>query len=221
MKDDPFYLSPSSRVLEIALVLYCPISFLIDVLHFRRSEIDSYAFILHDQDSTVLKDESGNDLLDEHGSPLTELKQPHVHLLLKFHRRITASVVRRWFFRIDENGLKETVLIKRVLDRVSAYEYLIHKYDPDKFQYDPKKRKCNNPSAWLDEFEAPDLLTGALFDLLDGKSHKYLCSKYGSQFIIHQERVYQSRDRILAEEARGLDRRYDDPLDELVLESFR
>lgn len=214
----PSYLPPSSQVWQMSLILYCPVTFMKDVLFMHQADIRCYAFAYHDQDLKPAKDESGKPLLDDDGKPVMIPKEPHIHLLLIFNRRIRASVMYRWFFRIDDNGKKESVLFEKILDRLAAYEYLIHKYDPDQYQYPESRRKCSCVEDFISDYEAPDLLTACMDELMQNKNPRYLYQKYGSQFLIHMEKLYAARDRILAWEARNPDfrKRYNDPLDELL-----
>ena len=83
----------------------------------RYKSIKKYAFILHDKD------------VDENG----ELKKPHIHLMLYFGGPFNTDNLLSWFSHIEVKG---NHIEKIKSNWVSALEYLTHKNDTDKFQYD-------------------------------------------------------------------------------------
>lgn len=191
----PYYLSPSDRVFQVSLVLYCPVSFMLDCI-FRHSDvIEAYAFCYHDSDEKPLKDSDGNIVKDSSGNIVLTLKEPHIHLLLVFRRRVTCSVLKRWFYRIDDKGLVESVLFEKILDRASAFDYLIHKYHPDKYQY-PEERRIFKPdiSYFSDFSDSLDTLSSAFFELKRGVPIQTLVCKYGRDFLLHLHNLVYALD---------------------------
>lgn len=59
-----------------------------------------------------------------------DLEKVHIHLLIDFYDAHTFSAVKRMFTTVNDNPRCEPVS-----DRVQCYRYLIHKDNPEKFQY--------------------------------------------------------------------------------------
>ena len=83
----------------------------------RYKTIKKYAMILHDKD------------VDDKGEP----KKPHIHLMLYFGQSFDTDNLLKWFEHVD---LKENQIEKIKINWVSALEYLTHKNDDTKYQYD-------------------------------------------------------------------------------------
>ena len=89
----------------------------------RYKSIKKYAFILHDKD------------VKEDGTS----KKLHVHLLLYFGNPLPLENIVKWFEHIGV--LKEN--LGPIHNWVSALEYLTHKNEPDKYQYNEEDITAN------------------------------------------------------------------------------
>lgn len=83
----------------------------------EKGVITDYAYILHDKD------------IDDYG----KLKDPHYHLYLRFKDTQPFERVAKWF-NIEIGYVR---IIKTNYNQACAY--LVHRNDPDKFQYDPSE----------------------------------------------------------------------------------
>lgn len=84
-------------------------------------QIKRYALILHDKD------------LNEVG----EIKKPHYHVLLDFSPQTAPTEWTANLLKVQVNN------VNRVRNWSKAYDYLTHKNDPNKYQYDPLLIKSN------------------------------------------------------------------------------
>lgn len=75
--------------------------------------IKEYAYIIHDKDT------------DEKG----ELKEPHIHLALRFDNGYDTKHISQWF------GITENYISKLKGEWIDLLKYLIHKNAEDKYQY--------------------------------------------------------------------------------------
>lgn len=81
----------------------------------ERSCIDQWAYIIHSKD------------IDHQGN----LKEPHVHLALRFKDSYDTKYIGQWF------NVKEQYISKVKGRWVDVLKYLTHSNTPDKYQYDP------------------------------------------------------------------------------------
>lgn len=169
---------------NVVCISYAPLSVIHNAINLHRDNIRAWAYIYHDKD------------VNDKG----ELKEPHFHIILRLYRGFTHSCVKRWFACLNDNGELINTHVVNCSDVGSYFEYLIHKYDPDKYQYDPADRKCSNPLDFLnDDAVCQDNLTDALEDILRGVPSYDIVKKYGRDFIIHSRTLYELADRIRVE----------------------
>lgn len=116
-----------------------------------ESHSDIYAMILHDKD--VL--ESG------------EIKTKHIHLvaILKNNRRRLSSTLDEIATYCQLNTL--AVSIDKMSDLVGSLQYLIHKHNPEKHQYDIKNIVTNIGSGELHTYMASDSKSMSIEYLID------------------------------------------------------
>lgn len=107
--------SDKSRYRNFKLLLYKDNSQHMEVLDFLISSNYSYLYVLHDKD--VL--ETG------------ELCKPHYHVLLKFTDAKSISALSK-IIGLDSQFIRKA-------DPNEFIEYMTHKYQPNKFQYDLKR----------------------------------------------------------------------------------
>lgn len=142
------------------------------------NSIRYYAFAVHDKD---VYDSDG----ENHKAG--DFKQAHIHFCLFLQYPIRPKFVGNWF----KNDHSVNVDVSAMRDVPSAFAYLTHKNNPEKYQYSDDIVVCNNFSAFMPEkeFVKCDSLTQAVFDLVGGASIKTLVSRYGRDFIIHYYEV--------------------------------
>lgn len=137
-----------------------------------------WAWILHDKDSY----NEGDEFLDpEHkaGSP----KKPHYHIVLQFDERVTVGKVAK-AFGIPDNFVDKAKDVRRIS---GMFLYLIHRRDPDKYQYEPSEVKSNfdYTSAlehWIKELSL-SLIEDVLEEVYKGKAtRRSVIRDYGYSF---------------------------------------
>lgn len=141
--------------------------------------IDYMSYIVHNKD-----------LLDD-GTPKTE----HKHLLIKVTTKSTITTVRNMFERacfVDASNKAVTTLVEYCESAQGSYEYMTHKNDPKKAQYNDSERvtllgdnsiverSYNGKRAQTD-----DLTFEILEALVNGVSKWTLAKKYGRDFILN------------------------------------
>lgn len=162
--------APRQQGRKWSLVTYLTTDQLLSRLSQLSGKVTAYAFILHDMD------------VNADGSP----KAPHTHLLIRTACPLNLATVRRWFAAFDDDGKPITTTAQVCSDLDSAFQYLTHANDLDKYQYDRDDIVCTDTSAFcLDEGAPSDDMAVALADLLAGVSLRDVAARYGRDFIIH------------------------------------
>ena len=107
-----------------------------NILESKKS-IKRYAWILHDKDNS----------------------KPHYHIMIDFGRSYPVDRIPEWF---DQHpGIVESNLMEPVKSWTAFVQYLIHKNDPDKYQYDITEIVSNYDLT--EDLEAPRDTTPAWF----------------------------------------------------------
>ena len=153
--------------------------------------IRGFAYCCHDKDA------------NEDGTQ----KEPHTHLVLWLYNPRKINSIRGWFDRgfVDDKGEKINTLIQPCHDIKAAAEYLIHKNDPDKYQYPPESVVYSDPELFESpETQKEDNAILALEDLLSGMSLRECSFKYGRDFMFHYGHIKQLWLDILRQE-KGLE----------------
>lgn len=168
----------------------------------RASEVaivsESYA-IKHDKDTSVGFDSVTN-------STTSELKEPHIHALLKFSKGATLTDL------AEKIGLAEQYLEKAKSGRYgydNLLAYLIHAKDKDKYQYSPDEVFTligknyleiyhQRKESWLKgkakkevqkSFEDIDFLIDNILNENITKNDILLDKKYHTPYIVHKTRI--------------------------------
>ena len=168
----------------------------------RVSEIatvsEAYA-IKHDKDTSIGFDSITN-------STISELKEPHIHALLKFSKGATLTDL------AEKIGLAEQYLEKAKSGRYgydNLLAYLIHAKDKDKYQYSPDEVFTligknylevyhERKESWLKgkakkevqkSFEDIDFLIDNILNENITKNDILLDKKYHTPYIIHKTRI--------------------------------
>lgn len=127
--------------------------------------IKDYSYIIHDNDRYTEKDEEKNP-----NHKCGDLKQPHIHLLLRFEKDQPQQLeyVAKWF-DITPN------FISKIKGRwEDACLYQLHLNAPDKFQYDIEDVECNfNYQKLIEKAEKKKSINGILERILRGEIREY------------------------------------------------
>ncbi len=173
---------------NVVCISYAPLRVIRNALDLHRENIRAWAYIYHDHD------------VYEDGDLKGQLKEPHFHIMIRLYRPFTHSAIKRWFACVNDEGALINTHVVCCSDVGSYFDYLIHKYNPDKYQYDPALRICSNPADFIeDDAICQDNLSDALEDILKGVPSYEIVKKYGRDFIIHSRTLYELADRIRCE----------------------
>lgn len=143
--------------------------------------------------------------------PEGEKKQPHFHVVLKLSEQVSAD------YFVEKKAFLENVRCVGVLKRsgaLTAFEYLVHKNDPEKIQYNLSDVVTNDLNWWLNLRSAHSRADNSEFlaDLLL-LSVVDLARKYGRDFIKNVDRYLQFKRCYLNNEIREVDNDVDIPPD--------
>lgn len=158
---------------------------LLQVLEKNLSIIYRYAYAIHDKDKHKTED---------------RLVEPHIHLLLRFVDKYTITKVRKMFkgyFDSNDKEVNTQVLFREKTD-THCIQYLVHKNDKSKFQYNADIIRAFNYD--IDEElakELPDTIqndVSLVFDILfrEGWTSsvlKKLISQFGRDFAYHYKNI--------------------------------
>lgn len=167
-------------------ICYLPLNRLEEILQTNIALIDSYAYMYHDKD------------IKEDGTP----KEPHTHLVISFLQPRSIQNVRSMFSVTIDNE-HYNCLDAFTNNKILSLQYLTHKNDKDKYQYNAEEVVFYNMD-YLDihsqDAEIGDSLQNALYDLMSGKSYIYCVKKYGRDYIINHNRLKNLVDDIVDQE---------------------
>ena len=141
---------------------------------YALSKASHWAYIFHDQDDNV----------------------PHYHVLLHYENARSGSAVLKDFV-----GYQNTFVKRCEHGAVVCYEYLTHKNDPDKYQYNADRIISHNPVYW--SHFIPDIRdrtdTDFIEDLLNSEKLDYykMAKKYGRDFMKNWRNYVDFRDEVL------------------------
>lgn len=156
----------------------------------KMGHISRFAFIKHDKDvydKTVL-DNDGNIVHN-----VGDLKEPHIHLLVVYKNARTRSAVLADFANREQN-----TLVEQCIELDSAFDYLTHRRNPEKIQYDEQSIICDDLSYWqsLARGEEDNTATQLIADILSGKNPVYLLKRYGRDFVLNHQKYYQFAENV-------------------------
>jgi len=109
----------------------------------NKGIIKDFAYILHDKDTYTDDDEIKNP-----AHKANEPKENHIHGMLRFNNSYKISTIANWFELPNEC----VRFIKKTFN--SACAYLVHRNEPEKFQYSPSEVKSSfDYIAFLNELD--------------------------------------------------------------------
>lgn len=176
--------------------------------------VQHWAICPHDKDLNV------------DGSP----KQDHIHIVLYTYNAHSSSAIQKNFDRYSQQIYQYTdydwqnTLVEECLNMVSQYRYLLHQDNPEKYQYNPIRRKSDSDFYWFN-LENTSGLTSVIEnkgmaivqDIIDGVSERDLVARYGNAYIWHSLQYHQSARAIIRQESVVLSTNSDNTLIDLIL----
>lgn len=159
---------------EHSLVSYVPKFIIEKALSFHSREIKAFAFIYHDKFTEA-------ELKDDGTEP-----EPHWHILIRTWQKRSQQTIASWFWYIDDEGRKVNTLVKPPLDPSSAYDYLLHLRDSEKWQYSISDLTVSD-DKWFkyDEYIYADNAYLSFRMLLAGESVDKVARCCGRDFLFH------------------------------------
>ena len=152
-----------------SLVTYLRPDLIAKVFSEKVVQVRAYAYCTHNKD---------------------EGKEPHTHVVVWLNSSYSAASIKNWFRGVDEKDELANTLAQPCKDMPSAFRYLTHKDNPDKYQYSDNDVICSDPSLF-DETEQIDDTFAAVQDLLDGMPLADVAKRYGRDFIYHYSHIRQ------------------------------
>lgn len=177
-------LDTKSRVRHFNMVVYCTENELLEMFRKYRGRITRYAYIIHDKcvyDRDIYEDDNKT-LKHKQGEP----EQVHIHLLLSLYNNTTCSAVKRLFSTETDKPRVEVMN-----DIYGSFRYLIHKDNPEKYQYDLLGVQSSDINYYLSlegngERKESDQKAWEIVQLLrQDTSPMIIAKRYGRDFIIH------------------------------------
>ncbi len=149
---------------SLALVTYAKKAQVQIILDNHKNAIEAYAFIEHNKEKGEI----------------------HNHIFIKFNTDRKGTDILKWFENAtDYKDERANTRFETVKSNIGILNYLTHKNQPDKFQYDESEIVFSDENArekLLEEIER-DNGYNALDDLLKGTPIRDIARKYGRDFI--------------------------------------
>ena len=155
----------NSRTRSFNLLLYPDNTEHEKVLKMLTESVYSFVGICHDKD--IYTEDSENHCAGE-------LKKEHYHIIIKFENARTKSAVAKEL-EIDERFIDETKSFN------SFSKYLLHRGEPDKYQYDTDELfgTLKNRVIKMLDVRTEDELALSVFDLLDSERRVISLTEFG------------------------------------------
>lgn len=152
-----------------------------------------YAYILHDKDLN---------------------KSPHYHIICSFKQNKSFESIRKLF---PDN---QNTIVKKLIDKYGAFEYLTHKNNPDKYQYPDNLVSTNDLKYFSRPLAKQFLNEQFLFDICFSTLSQYdLALRYGRDYIVHRSHYLSFKDLVLKEQ-KDIERGYPSHIELLTEERF-
>lgn len=164
----------NARARKFSCITYCTEEQIKLSLEAHWSCIRAWAYMKHDKD------------VNSDGTT----KEPHYHVVVWLYNASTVGRVRRWFRALDDKQQEITTTAQPCKDVVFAYEYLYHRNDPDKYQYNEKDIQCSDRDLFKSD-DPDDNAVNALNDILYGVPLQEVMQRYGRDAIYHYSHLRQ------------------------------
>lgn len=148
------------RAYNWSVVSYQPLEELLPLINLSNK----YAYIFHDKDLC---------------------KNNHYHLLLYFTTEISFKRLKTILEPFNKSN--QNTFFQPVREKLACWEYLTHKNNPDKYQYESTEICTNNASFWNYQKVEKDF-TQLLDDIINGVSRREMVKRWGRDFILNYER---------------------------------
>lgn len=145
-------------------VTYCPEDVVKKVIETKRAYIRSWAYIIHDKENDI-----------------------HIHVLLRTYQSYTFKAIMHWFDDCREAVCSANTFVQKIIDKSAAYDYLTHKYEPDKVHYEEDNIVGQNINDFSEAEQSKDSSFEIIQDMLKGVPYRSLAFKYGRDFIYHHK----------------------------------
>lgn len=158
----------------MTIMTYCPEKHIQEVIQQHSYDIRAFAYIYHDKFSS---EELGD----------KDHKEPHYHIVLRLNTPHSESSISKWFIYYNSDGLLQKCQCFCTYDVYSSFDYLIHKHNPEKYQYsldDVVVSAMKFFTRSIDTFSDDNALN-ALDDLMSGIDLYTLARRYGRDVIYH------------------------------------
>lgn len=132
----------------------------IEVVQMRKC-IEKYGFIIHDKDTVLVEEAKKNSELQA-----GVLKDPHIHLVMKFNSPQHVKNVAKWF------GVEQQFVSRLQNGWEAAVKYLVHLNAPQKYQYSIDEVTANFNVAQI--VETP---TGGRRSMAEDVINKIICGE--------------------------------------------
>lgn len=175
------------RYRNFSCVTYLNEDLLLGILGEHQHQLKAVSYITHDKD------------VNEDGTP----KITHTHVILCLHNNTTVNAIKNWFNGgyVDENSNIINTLVEPCNSIQAQFDYLIHKRNLDKYQYDISLRHGWNLEYFEDtKSQDDDTLQQAFYDLMSNVPLHILVQRYGRDFIIHYRHLKTLYCDVLAQE---------------------
>lgn len=175
-----FTYNPNLQARNWDLMSYCPKEHLQNVLDMHNDVIRAYAYIYHDKFSQYELEEKAK---KDNVSFEDAVKEPHYHIVLRLTRPIKLGTIKNWFYYVDSEGNKVNTRLKQC-DYHIAFDYLIHKNDPLKYQFPKSDIICNNLPAFKSTKNPDDNISIDIIDEMLCEVPIYdILQKYGNHLL--------------------------------------
>lgn len=169
------------KMKEMAIMTYAKLSQVKLILQNKKNSYTAYALIEHDKDPT----------------------DTHCHIFIKFNSERRGVDIQKWFENsTDINDKQANTRFENVKSKKGLIEYLTHKNNADKAQYDESKIIWSDENAreLLLEDQKEDNGYNALEKMLNNIPLRQIAKEHGRDFIRYYNSYKQLRDDIMYQE---------------------
>lgn len=141
----------------------------------HAKQIMHYAFIKHDKDV----------------KPDGSLIEPHFHVVLYLRTDFSLQTVINWFKEFDQSNTMAEILSSKT----RAYEYLTHKNNPEKYQYEKDEVITDSSSFWYDKNARS---YECVLSIARGADPFFLVREYGRDYVLNAAKYEAMADKFRA-----------------------
>lgn len=169
------------KMKEIAIITYAKLSQVKLILQNKKNSYTAYALIEHDKDDT----------------------DTHCHIFIRFNSDRRGVDIQKWFENCtDINDKQANTRFESVKSRKGLIDYLTHKKNTEKAQYDESQIiwSDSNAKELLLEEQEEDNGYNALEKMLNNIPLRQIAKEHGRDFIRYYNSYKQLRDDIMFQE---------------------